>query len=48
MVSDDFLGFMSNLVNSMKLGRNTSLDKKLKTKNPDIGSEAQAYSISKK
>ena len=27
MKSNDFLGFMSNLVNYLKLGRNTSLDK---------------------
>ena len=33
MKSNDFLGFMSNLVNSLKLGRNTSLDKITLTKN---------------
>jgi transposase len=27
MKSNDFLGFMSNLVNCLKLGRNTSFDK---------------------
>ena len=26
MKGDDFLGFMSNLVNCLKLGRNTSLE----------------------
>jgi len=35
MHSEDFLGFMSNLVNCMKLGRNTSMDEIKDVKNEE-------------
>ena len=40
MLSKDFLGFMSNLVNCLKLGRNTSLDKDTTIMTEDYSEEA--------
>ena len=43
MQQEDFLGFMANLVNCLKLGRNTSFDKKEEAGNSEIQYEPKAF-----